>query len=363
MNIYQMGANTGRSPFWQAALAYAVIREIDERGLGVTPRSLHNQRALNLMVSNLPPLEHLDHAVRLALQQDQIRLYAIQAITHTDADDFLALRHIQQTHLHRSIERLHHRVATIQNPQTAARIWSFQVYLECTSMAWAGLRWFTPRYFSRMRSLGEAFLATSTLIGVWIGFLIWGFSNMGKPGEYSDWINTISLVITISTSIGLVATFAVQIYSMITTLAGPVQQWSRKQILIIVLEIGFLISISTLLYSGYFNHLIFQTMGIMTSISSGFHHHVIATVAFPTLVTVYALYRCIRILRSEYIRYSDRIIEALTAFIFAVLFSIPTLQLLEMQFLPSGTLSFPAGGAVLILIAVRITLSMLRLPA
>lgn len=343
------------------ALAHAAVRVIDERGLGTLPRSIEDQQLLEQLLGAVPPLDRLNAGVQKALKEDRFRLLAIQAITESNEEDFLDLQHIQQTHVHQSIARLHNAISTVDNPHSEARVWMMQLYVERASMALAGLRWFVPRYFSKMRTIGEAYLATSTLIGVWLGFLVWGFSNLGSPGQYSDWISTIGLVITISTSIGLIATLAVQTYNMLTAWAGPITHWSRKQLLIASAGFAFLILLSTLLYTGYLNDWIAQlTTRLLSRTYLGSTQSVFITVVIPALVGLYALYRAMRMLRTDYLYRNERIAGAITASIFAVVFFIPLVQRIETAHASPGLLSMPAVGAVILLSIARLTLWRVR---
>lgn len=86
----------------------------------------------------------------------------------------------------------------------------------------------------------------------------------------------------------------------------------------------------------------------------------VITVVIPALAGLYALYRAMRMLRTDYLYRNERIAGAITASIFAVVLFIPLVQRIETAHASPGLLSMPAVGAVILLSIARLTLWRVR---
>lgn len=359
--IFHMGMTAARSPYWDIAIAHAAVKQIDKYNLIETPRTIDQQRALESYLIQVASIGILRNRLQSSLQNERVQLQIIKSITDSNDNAFSILRERQIYVLNRSIDRLNNRVYSIANPRSAARQWTIQLYLERITVSLEGIRWFFPLYFSKMRMIGEDYLTASTFIGVWIGFLVWGFTCMGKPTQYSDLIETIGITMTMSASIGFFATITTQFFSILTTILGPIPKWIRGQIISVTI---FLISISVigiLFYSGAISEWTIKYFDFMNSITQNFMNNIsIWGTILCLIISALTFYRFIEILRSDYVRRIDRSAESVGILAIAILFFTPLFILNYQTFKHSEIILLILSCIILTLAFLGITLEILR---
>lgn len=217
------GALAARSPSWDSALYAAARNELIERGFQRAKFSDADDRFIKEFLGREPNVVDPSMDVRL--------IDAIGKLTDATGRDFERLNQIRERTLNEALSRQHAIVARISTPWLVIKLWKMRKGISTVQVGALGLRWFIPLYVSRTRKIGERYLTTATLIGVWLGLLYWGFSQLDRQETPVDGLTIVGIVVTLSSSIGLVATAGRQMYAVAVVWWGPRSSWTLKGLL------------------------------------------------------------------------------------------------------------------------------------
>lgn len=244
--IFMFGALAVRSPRWSMEFQEAVALEIERRGL--TERKLSQVELLAVQRMLGSSVEEVDDEV------DARFLTVIQALTGIqDESVFEELHEKRQQILVNALEKQFHIVRNISSIRIASRVWQLRRFVSELTTGASGLRWFLPSFFTQTRQIGEKYLATATLFGVWLGLLYWGFIRFGRStqeGGGIEWITIVGVVITLSTIFGLVLAVGSQFRKIARNLHDPTKRWTVKNVLVTTLYIGVMSSFLVLVATG-----------------------------------------------------------------------------------------------------------------
>lgn len=210
-------------------------------------------------------------------------------------------------------------VREIANVTIASRLWVFRKSVALSMVTARGLVWFVPRYLMQVaRSIGRS-MSVATILGITGGLLYWGFNrDSAGPGPGGlDWVNFVSLVITIGSVVALVIAIGQQFLRVAVAIAGPARAWSRKAILWVVFVLATVFTMQLLILSGVWEqwqrdagHFLMEQFS-RTPVGDW-----IGKALFVALVC-FAGYRALCWARAKWLRLSDRVSALAAAIVYS----------------------------------------------
>ncbi|WP_426989481.1 hypothetical protein [Pseudarthrobacter sp. Y6] len=225
--ILIVGARSVKSPHWGIEFRQAAEYELHRRRLDERKRSQSEMSAIPRMLGPEP--------AAITAEESTAVFDFLQALTAAP-DRAVLERELEERRdevLDAALSRQLAAVSKVPSRTIASRWWvAHRYFSEAVTFA-RGLGWFLPRCLPQIRHVGEKYLATATLLGVWCGLLYWGFSTWATgPGAAggASWLNIVGVVITLSTVMGLVLAVGSQFKLIATYRFGPIRHWTAKGI-------------------------------------------------------------------------------------------------------------------------------------
>lgn len=242
--VIAFGLVAAVDPKWDHVQQEAANDEAARRGLvGVklTSKDLEARKTL-LEAASPSPLDPT---------ADQRLVSALRALTKATDDEVEALVEKRGEVLTKAVERQRRTVRRITlSNKWAANVWLISTIGNRACAGLAGLKWLLPLFFRRMRKIAEPYLATSTLAGVWVGLLWWGFTQFNDGQSDVEWLNVVGIVVTLSSVGGLLASIIVQIHRLLVVVHGPIKTWSFRGVLTAIILLTLVSSAISLFFSG-----------------------------------------------------------------------------------------------------------------
>ncbi|MGV1004801.1 MAG: hypothetical protein ACOYEV_08535 [Candidatus Nanopelagicales bacterium] len=221
--MLSLGSTAFLAPGWGMAFRSAAEEEVQRRGLGGAVLKQSELVAIGAMCAAVGELVDSDADERLVA--------AMRAMVDPNDDGFTAeLRRRRAQTLACALDQQVAAVRDIPDLVWASRVWRARRIWSQLGARAAGLRWFLPPFWARIRGIAEHYLNTATLLGLWLGLFYWGWARL-TPNQQavsgSDWLSFVGTVVTVAGILGLVVAVGGQPVVFARHLSGPESTWTR----------------------------------------------------------------------------------------------------------------------------------------
>ncbi len=288
----------------------AGLDELAARGFQSRRLSVGEIRAVDDLLGPRPkPIDH---------DADSRLIEAIRALTDAAEVDFDKLIRRREEILRAAITKQREAVARVTVPWLLVKVWKVRRAISAVNAAAAGLGWFVPRFVVRARQVCEKFVATATLIGVWLGPLCWAAISLSNGrAPTGAWLPLVGTVATLGGVIGLVAAMGKQMTEVAVAWWGQPRGWTLRGMFTAVVATAIFTALLAVLVTGTLLRVsnMFSAWLLAWLDRSGASHAVGAVMMLA--IVLYLLRRAISFARDGHVTTTSRVAMGIGAILLA----------------------------------------------